>query len=354
MTETLLPVAPPLRSLPTPSLRRSVKSPLVEPPLLSKARTLLANPQAPSPVRASDGVGGTYFLHDEGRRPVAVFKPTDEEPGAANDGKRSLAEPLLPPGGGALREVAAFLLDQRMPIDQRAGVPETHLFVGVSHPAFVGGVAAPKSGSLQRFVPNDGLLDSLSPSLVYADDVHRVAVLDLRLLNLDRNAENLLVQRDSLATHSQPPSPPPPQRPELRRVSQTTPSYHLVPVDHAYSLPPTPHGAFFEWQHWPQAKQPLNSEMRQAIAAIDTDAEAAMLRELGLEEPAVRTATIAALWLQAGAAAGLTPHQLASFVAASLPTQLSLMEQLLSGIDGSLDFTLRQLLAEVARLLKRQ
>jgi len=357
MTETLLPEPVPaqLRSS-TSTLRRSVKAMLAESPLLSKARALLSNPKVPSPIRASDGVGGTYFLHDESRRPVAVFKPVDEEPGAANDAKRSLAEPLLPPGGGALREIAAFLLDQRMPQAQRAGVPETHWFAGVSHLAFVGGGAASKYGSLQRFVANDGLLDSLSPSLVYAGDVHRVAVLDLRLLNLDRNAENLLVQRDALAPNSQPPSPPPPQRPELRRVSQTTPSYHLVPVDHAYSLPPSPHGAFFEWQHWPQAKLPLSAEMREAIAAIDVDAEATMLRALGLEEPAVRTATLAARWLQAGVAEGLTPYQLASFVAAPLPTQPSLMEQLLGGLDslGLRDATFRQLLAEVARLIKRQ
>lgn len=35
------------------------------------------------PVLASDGTGGAYFLKDETAKNIAVFKPSDEEPGYA-------------------------------------------------------------------------------------------------------------------------------------------------------------------------------------------------------------------------------------------------------------------------------
>jgi len=155
-------------------------------------------------------------------------------------------------------------------------------------------------------------------------DVHRVAVLDLRILNLDRHAENLLLRRSS-----DPALAPPP---DGRRLSGGAPCFHLVPIDHAYAFPPRAHGAFFEWQHWPQAKEPLSPALLDAIAGLDLDYETALLRSLGLEEPAVRTHYVATMWLKIGAAAGLTPYQLASFAAAPLPDESSLLEQVLNEI----------------------
>lgn len=50
-----------------------------------------------------------------------------------------------------------------------------------------------KLGSYQMFVQNEGPVENYSPSLFATDEVHKIAVLDLRLLNLDRNACNILV-----------------------------------------------------------------------------------------------------------------------------------------------------------------
>lgn len=49
-------------------------------------------------------------------------------------------------------------------------------------------------GSLQRFVKSSGPIEDYSPDLFSADEVHKIAVLDLRILNLDRNGCNILVR----------------------------------------------------------------------------------------------------------------------------------------------------------------
>ena len=42
-----------------------------------------------------------------------------------------------------------------------------------------------KAGSLQEFVPSIGPIENFSPDLFSADEIHKIAVLDIRLLNLD-------------------------------------------------------------------------------------------------------------------------------------------------------------------------
>ena len=52
-----------------------------------------------------------------------------------------------------------------------------------------------KYGSLQEFVKCDDVSGNFSPDLFSADEVHKIGILDLRLLNLDRNDGNILVQK---------------------------------------------------------------------------------------------------------------------------------------------------------------
>lgn len=96
-----------------------------EPEFVQAVRDMVASSAAPFEL-CEQGTGGTYFvLNSEGER-VAVFKPIDEEPGSRNNPKQSdttSTPPLLAPGGGAVREALAFLLDHK----NVAGVPETYL-----------------------------------------------------------------------------------------------------------------------------------------------------------------------------------------------------------------------------------
>jgi hypothetical protein len=50
-----------------------------------------------------------------------------------------------------------------------------------------------KIGSLQLFAENLGPIENFSSDIFERDEVHKIAILDLRLLNLDRNLSNILV-----------------------------------------------------------------------------------------------------------------------------------------------------------------
>jgi len=192
-------------------------------------------------------------------------------------------KPLLPPVGGALREVAAYLLDAN-----RAGVPETHMMEDIRHERFSNGTIS-KSGSIQRFIPNIGDSLSMSSSRFSTEDVHNIGILDLRLLNMDRNGENLLVRKAG-------------------------DQFRLIPIDHAYILPPTLDNLWFEWLHWRQAKVPFSSEILRFIESLDPETDARTLRNLGIQEECIQNMKISTTFLKMGASVGLTLFEIASMV----------------------------------------
>jgi hypothetical protein len=49
-----------------------------------------------------------------------------------------------------------------------------------------------KFGSLQHFVESEGAVENVSSDVFHRDEVHKIAILDLRVLNLDRNDQNIL------------------------------------------------------------------------------------------------------------------------------------------------------------------
>jgi hypothetical protein len=51
-----------------------------------------------------------------------------------------------------------------------------------------------KIGSFQSFVWSEGPIENFSSNLFSEDEIHKIAILDLRILNLDRNECNILVQ----------------------------------------------------------------------------------------------------------------------------------------------------------------
>lgn len=52
-----------------------------------------------------------------------------------------------------------------------------------------------KIGSLQQFCESVGPIENFSSDLFHKDEVHKIAILDLRILNLDRNICNILVRK---------------------------------------------------------------------------------------------------------------------------------------------------------------
>jgi hypothetical protein len=180
--------------------------------------------------------------------------------------------PGVRPGEGYIREVAAFLMDH----DGFSGVPAT-MVVEARHKAFhttvrggaglnrtglnphardtapdwsrpdmthsryacshgscmclanvQSGKEARKVGSFQEFVKHDAVVEDLSPSLFPRKEVQKIALMDLRLLNSDRNGGNILVRKR-------------PRKGEA--MGAYTPrdgshyEYQLIPIDHGYCLP---------------------------------------------------------------------------------------------------------------------
>lgn len=182
------------------------------------------------PIRSSEGSGGAYLMQDfSGLEYVSVFKPIDEEPMAVNN-PRGLPLSLdgqgmkkgTRVGEGALREVAAYILDHPAVQNSEkgfAGVPPT-VMVKCMHREFnypEGYEYANKNckiGSLQMFIKNIGSCEDMGPGAFPVDEVHKISVLDIRLANADRHAGNILISRDG----------------EDGRIE-------LIPIDHGYCLP---------------------------------------------------------------------------------------------------------------------
>jgi phosphatidylinositol 4-kinase type 2 len=255
------------------------------------------------PDLALEGSGGTYFLHDSRKNKIAVFKPADEEPYADNNPRGyirvqdgdSLRKGIRP-GEACIREVAAYLLDH----DGFAGVPMT-TFVEARHPAFntngsrlnvsQGGASIgshsltpsktgsdvvsckledkymKKAGSLQEFVRFECTIDDISPSKLSVDEVHKIAILDIRLMNADRNAANLIV----------------------RKMSDK--SLQLVPIDHGYCLRSVCDVSWMDWcwLDWPQLKMVRRKKLIRVLTAI-------LLTQLFDPRLSLLAQNIASLW----------------------------------------------------------
>lgn len=196
------------------------------------------------PIPSSEGSGGAYFMQDSsGQNYISVFKPIDEEPMAVNnprglpltiDGEGLKKGTRV--GEGALREVAAYILDHPMgasySLDDEelgfAGVPPTImvrcLHKGFNHPnGYENDLKHAKIGSLQMFMKNIGSCEDMGPRAFPVDEVHKISVLDIRLANTDRHAGNILVSKD-----------------EEGQIK-------LIPIDHGYCLPDSVSPPFFSY-----------------------------------------------------------------------------------------------------------
>jgi len=317
------------------------------------AQAGLASGHAPQLTPASSG--GTYFCRGSDGTKVAVLKPADEEPYGVNNPRLGLGcspdghglRKGIRPGEGAAREVAAYLLDHQ----HYAGVPPTALVtckasampsaapaalskalsvtrgfspsrdeflppvhmrtgsgshsgsssVSSSGPSFAAAAAAAfgdKVSSLQMFVNADTDCEEQGPATFPVHQVHKIAQLDMRMANTDRNASNILAKRAG---------------------DQWT----LIPIDHGYCLPSSFQDISFEWMNWPQARVPFSEETRAYIAAVDVEADLAALASHGLQLrwECRRVARATTLVLQEGAARNLTPLAIASIMCRELRTK---------------------------------
>ncbi|XP_059452541.1 phosphatidylinositol 4-kinase gamma 5-like [Corylus avellana] len=253
------------------------------------------------PIPIHSGLGGAYYFRNCFGENVAIVKPTDEEPYAPNNPKgfvgRTLGQSGLKRtvrvGETGFREVAAYLLDY----DHSANVPSTAL-VKITHSVFNinDGVncyqhqnrkQVSKIASLQQFIPHDCDASDYGTSSFPVAAVHRIGILDIRILNTDRHAGNLLVRKlDGVG-----------------RLGQV----ELVPIDHGLCLPESLEDPYFEWIHWPQASIPFSEDELQYIDHLDPFRDSEMLRmELPMiREACLRVLVLCTIFLKQAAAFGL-------------------------------------------------
>eukprot|EP01104_Vermistella_antarctica_P013180 TRINITY_DN395_c0_g1_i1.p1 TRINITY_DN395_c0_g1~~TRINITY_DN395_c0_g1_i1.p1 ORF type:complete len:733 (+),score=171.23 TRINITY_DN395_c0_g1_i1:612-2810(+) len=362
--------------------------------VLERVESGLATCRPPEPC--DEGVGGTYFMVDSDGDRVGVFKPLDEEPFASPDqpplsqhscstaqltvssvlklASSSLSNPMspsagqqqhttegkvrlrkgIPPGGGAIREVAASLLDH----GNFARVPATTLvkcsistgfcrtrsrsgsrrdsspsgFFSSSPAQSESPLATPclvnqpvvKVGSLQKFVPDSQQAWDYGPSKFDTDQTHRIGLLDLRLLNTDRHGGNMLVvpreassgeMEDELPffgeaawDHGETGDEDDDEEDErLCRIrsslssmsSSSGSSIHncdldLVPIDHSFCLPEVlGDDVWFEWLTWPQARQPFSEETLAYVRDLDPKKDTRILEALGFPRRTIRIVRLA-------------------------------------------------------------
>ncbi|KAA8547869.1 hypothetical protein F0562_004298 [Nyssa sinensis] len=253
----------------------------------------------PIPVRS--GLGGAYYFRNCTRENVAIVKPTDEEPFAPNNPKGFVGKVLGQPGlkrsvrvgETGFREVVAYLLDY----DHFANVPPTGL-VKITHSIFnvndgVNGnkhqnmMQVSKIASFQQFIPHDFDASDHGTTSFPVSAVHRIGILDVRILNTDRHAGNLLVRKlDGVG-----------------RLGQV----ELVPIDHGLCLPESFEDPYFEWIHWPQASIPFSEDELEYIDHLDPVRDSEMLRmELPMiREACLRVLVLCTIFLKEAAAFGL-------------------------------------------------
>ncbi|KAJ9163465.1 hypothetical protein P3X46_023131 [Hevea brasiliensis] len=253
------------------------------------------------PIPVHSGLGGAYYFRNSRGESVAIVKPTDEEPFAPNNPKGFVGKALGQPGlkrsvrvgETGFREVAAYLLDY----DHFANVPPTAL-VKITHSIFnvndgVNGnkphkkKQVSKIASFQQFIPHDFDASDHGTSSFPVSAVHRIGILDVRILNTDRHAGNLLVRK-------------------LDRVGRFG-QVELIPIDHGLCLPETLEDPYFEWIHWPQASIPFSDDELEYIQKLDPGRDCDMLRsELPMiREACLRVLVLCTIFLKEAAAAGL-------------------------------------------------
>jgi len=147
-----------------------------------------------------------------------------------------------------------------------------------------------KIGSLQLFANNLGPIENFSSDIFEVDEVQKIAILDLRMLNLDRNLCNILVCCN-------------------KGFEGNFEKYRLVPIDHGLSIPDTLAINSYElaWLSFEQANLPFSQRSLEFIERLDIKADIQLLQDnLPFRPGCLRNMRISSTLLKIGARGGLT------------------------------------------------
>ena len=311
-----------------------------------------------------------YNFRDARRNLIGIFKPTDDSAQSRTTGREKLQTKKVcrslsydaqysknelgrlnsnqvkdkAPRNGlysdeiCYREVAAYLLDER----HLHGVPPTSL-VKINETAFQTN-STPKNdflheyvssaevsdtnekafdhqsnfviGSLQKFMSNNGASCNINFSKFPIKEVQKIALLDLRILNSDRNEANILFKR-SVDNQIQ-----------------------LIPIDHSLSMPDKLeiYQSDLCWLNWPQAKEPIDPELYDLIMNMNPVEDVKFLNQkLKIRKECLFNFRIAETVLKIGVMKKLTLFKIASMVYRSNPMFKSQLEKVVESSQLYLD-----------------
>eukprot|EP00494_Astrolonche_serrata_P033022 UN33291 len=243
-------------------------------------------------------------MQDEIGKAIACFKPRDEEQQAPNNPKEFVGEygqlcmeRNIRSGQLYRREVAAFLLDATgfhnvpatacVEIREKEILKKSFFYKDRSKDNF----AKNKKGSLQEFV--HALYENVADrtfNMYSAREVHKIGILDIRILNCDRNDENLLVKSDC-----------------DNRLK-------LIPIDHGLCLSDDIEIGWCDWvwYKWPQAQKPFDPYTKKFIKNINIDEDCERLRsQLPMSEKVLDNLRISTLLLKIATSHGFTLYDIA-------------------------------------------
>lgn len=325
--------------------------------MLRSVRLGLQRNRKPKITDEFEGSGGVYFLRSANGAYEAVFKPHDEEQGMpANPkdhvgaGKEGLRE-YFQPGQGCLRELAAYIMDYK----NFCRVPATTL-VHCEHQGFHYPVAGskvgsgdpyPKLGSLQHFIHGAELFEDLGQGKLSDIEVQKIALLDMRILNCDRNAANILVKYNEeheyhgtsksdngddhitfesasdsedckCSPHSSPIGGPNKSLIRAGSNSRDASVYELYPIDHGYAMPSRL--KIFEWDwawlYYPQVDRAVAPEIVAYMESLNIDELLHKLEpQVPLSDDSVFLLRLSHYLLLQGVRAGLTLKDIAMIIA---------------------------------------
>lgn len=137
---------------------------------------------------------------------------------------------------------------------------------------------------------SEGPIENFSPDLFHKDEIHKIAILDIRIMNLDRNETNILVKSKISKKNG-------------KRVRK------LIPIDHGLSMPDSLGVCSFDlaWLSWRQAEEPFSSRSLNYIKSIDIRKDIELLERTFKFRPiCLRNVRITTTLLKTAAEAGLT------------------------------------------------
>jgi len=344
--------------------------------LLMSVKSGLQRQQLPKKTDCFDCTGGVYFMRGVTGSYVGAYKPKDEEQGMmyndkghAGNGESGLRK-YIKPGQGCIREVAAYILD----VDNFCSVPPTTLvyfehsslnYKSISRGHHSQMPMYPKYGSLQKFVLAHDSYENLSSSIFSDFEVQKIALLDMRYLNCDRNSSNLLVLLDNTQSDNR-------YRRSVRSSSITShdtysnegyrrgnrstsvtsqdsngnDSHHtgenylefgtdddadandspymkssgftLVPIDHGYCFPTKLHVEDIDWTWFncQQVKNPVHPEIKAYMLHLDIDSAIAALREIVvMPEESINLVRLTHYLIVEGLKCNLTLREIACIIA---------------------------------------